>query len=368
MAKANIWIFCIEPIDTRYTGQWYKYLPLELKKSLNTYNVKQIDGIQNNTEVTPGAFLNFSDTNYWKSSQLCEFLNQFNAGKVTKDDHLLFTDAWNPTIIQVRYMKDLMGFNWTLHGLWHAGSYDPQDFLGRAAGNKAWANCTEQSLYYSLDYNYFATDFHKRLFIENVLHENPYRYCMLNPESDQCRVVGWPMDYLTAELRKYTNLPKENLILFPHRLSPEKQVEIFEDLAKERPQYEWVIAQNKKLTKHEYHTLLGKAKIIFSANLQETLGISTCAEGPICNAIPLAPNRLSYTEIFSDGFEQFLYKPEWTSSWTNYLKNKQKVLNLIDSTIENYDSLKKDVKLYVVKRIPKYFSSEALIRKIGNIV
>jgi hypothetical protein len=55
-----------------------------------------------------------------------------------------------------------------------------------------------------------------------------------------------------------------------------------------------------KLTKEEYHTLLGESKMVFSANLQETLGIS-CYEGAVVGAIPLVPDRLSYTEMY-DGY------------------------------------------------------------------
>lgn len=115
--KSNLWIFSIEPLSSRYTGQWHTHLPELLSQQLgDLYNVIQIDGIQNNTEVTPGAFLNFSDTNYWKSSQLCKFIEYYNAGKTTPNDQFLFTDAWNPTVIQIKYMSDLLGLKWKLHG------------------------------------------------------------------------------------------------------------------------------------------------------------------------------------------------------------------------------------------------------------
>jgi len=48
------------------------------------------------------------------------------------------------------------------------------------------------------------------------------------------------MEYMVDTLKPYTNSTKENLILFPHRLAPEKQVDIFKDLAKEMPEYNWI--------------------------------------------------------------------------------------------------------------------------------
>ena len=46
-----------------------------------------------------------------------------------------------------------------------------------------------------------------------------------------------------------------------------------------------LFVQEQTLTKDEYHNLLGKAKIVFSANTQETLGIS-CYEGALVGATP----------------------------------------------------------------------------------
>jgi hypothetical protein len=72
-----------------------------------------------------------------------------------------------------------------------------------------------------------------------------------------------------------------------------------------------VVCQDQQLSKDEYHTLLGQSKIVFSANLQETLGIS-CYEGTLVDAIPMVPDRLSYSELYHEGFK---YPSEWTESF-----------------------------------------------------
>ncbi len=61
MEKRNIWIFGIEPLVTRYTFNWHTHIQELFKDKLSEFNVIQVDGIQKDTEVTPGAFLNFSD-------------------------------------------------------------------------------------------------------------------------------------------------------------------------------------------------------------------------------------------------------------------------------------------------------------------
>ena len=65
--------------------------------------------------------------------------------------------------------------------------------------------------------------------------------------------------------------------------------------------------------------------MVFSANLQETLGIS-CYEGALAGAIPLVPDRLSYSEMYMD---EFKYPSEWTKSWNSYKKHKKKLVALI---------------------------------------
>ena len=334
--KPTIWIFSLEPIQTRYTAQWHEHIPKLLEKNLGyKFNVVQIDGVQKDSKLTPGAFLNFSDTNYWKSSQLCNFLEHHNRGETSTYDHILFTDAWNPTIIQLKYIKELLGFNWTIHGMFHAGSYDPQDFLGRLIGDAPWVRHAEKSFFHAVDYNYFATDFHIEMFKKNLLGEGDQgeRYNTALMTVGKIVRTGWPMEYMTETLAPFKNLKKRNLILFPHRVAPEKQVEIFRDLELLLPQYEFVVCQDKQLTKDEYHTLLGQAKMVFSANLQETLGIS-CYEGCLVDAIPFVPDRLSYSEMYYEGFK---YPSEWTESWDLYLVHRADICYTIIQMMNNYE-------------------------------
>ena len=367
LMKPTIWIFAIEPIDTRYTGEWYDHLPKLLQENVgDKFNIRQVDGVQKNSTVTPGAFLNFSDTNYWKSSQLCNFLELHNQGLTSAHDHIIYTDAWNPTVIQLKYMKDLLGLDWKLHGLWHAGSYDPHDFLGRLVGNKPWVRNAEKGLYHAFDFNHFATKFHIELFFSELLNngvkaENPWYEEdleeVLSGKVPKIVRTGWPMEYMSDTLAPYKNLPKRDLILFPHRIAPEKQVDIFRDLAAHLPQYEFVVCQDQKLTKKEYHTLLGQAKMVFSASQQETLGISWF-EGAVVDAIPLVPDRLSYTEM---GMNEFKYPSEWTDNFEAYTFYRPNLCHKIMQLMNNYDSIVPQVREQAELLRTQYFSAHGLI-------
>ena len=125
---------------------------------------------------------------------------------------------------------------------------------------------------------------------------------------------------------------RPDLILFPHRLAPEKQLDIFRDLAATLPQYEWVVCQEQHLTKPQYHALLGQAKMSFSAALQETLGIAQ-AEAAIAGAMPLSPRRLAYNEQYN---APFLYPGDWTASWHAYVANKDFLVSYIRTLMDDY--------------------------------
>src|SRR5210317_1699187 len=153
-------------------------------------------------------------------------------------------------------------------------------------------------------------------------------------EWDKIKRVGWPMEYLKDSLHSYAQMDKKDIILFPHRVAPEKQVDIFRDLKERLPQYEFVVCQEQELSKNEYHNLLGEAKLVFSANLQETLGISWY-EGALVNAIPMVPDRLSYKEM---ALSEFQYPSQWTEDFASYRTNKDKVVAQIIEYMENYNS------------------------------
>jgi len=326
----TIFLVDLESVETRYTGQWKTHVPELLRKA--GHNVNIISGPTDiPSATTPGAFLNFGGTNIYKASQVEQ--------------------------IPV-----------TTHGLWHAGSYDPQDFLGRLVGRAKWVRHAEKSFFYAFDHNYFATDFHIRMFVDNLLEdgyksENPYYEEDYDDYQTSGKIVrtGWPMEYFQDTLAPYKGMKKRDMILFPHRIAPEKQVEIFRDLAKHLPQYEFVVCQDQQLTKHEYHTLLGEAKMVFSANLQETLGISWY-EGAVVDAIPMVPDRLSYSEM---AFDTFKYPSEWTDSFEAYESARPAVCNKIIQYMNHYEQFVPQVRKQTEALHEYFFSAINLIRRFN---
>jgi hypothetical protein len=363
----TVYIVDIEAVDTRYTKQWKQHLPAQLVNHLPDIDVVVVSGGETPQATTPGAFLNFGGTNVYKSNQLKTIGEMFCNGTVKDGDYFLYTDAWNPTVIQLKYMAELLGVKIRIGGLWHAGSYDPQDFLGRLVGDKPWVRHAEKSMFYTYDDNYFATTFHAEIFAENLLQfksmfgMTPVEWFM---QQDTVKIVGWPMEYLNDTMQPYKKMEKRNLIVFPHRLAPEKQLDIFKDLQQSMLEYEFVVCQEQQLTKDEYHKLLGEAKVVFSANLQETLGISAY-EGILVDAIPMMPDRLSYTEMYD---EQFLYPSDWTESWESYLRFKPKVIERLRYYMTNYNNFNNHLNSNAQSLSTKFFSGVTMYDNIKENV
>jgi hypothetical protein len=201
------------------------------------------------------------------------------------------------------------------------------------------------------------------MFLENLLEidadfiKEDYKFYI---ENKKIVKTGWPFEYMSDTLLMYKNMTKRDLILFPHRLAPEKQVEIFMDLKESLPQYEFVICQERQLTKNEYHNLLGESKLVFSANLQETLGISWY-EGAVVDAIPMVPDRLSYSEMALD---QFKYPSDWTLNFDTYRIHREKVVAQIIEYMENYEKYLPGLNKQVDVLHENFFSCNNLLKNL----
>jgi glycosyltransferase involved in cell wall biosynthesis len=113
------------------------------------------------------------------------------------------------------------------------------------------------------------------------------------------------MEYTRNVIEPKLWVLKEDIIVFPHRIAPEKRLDLFQELAA-RPElahYQFCVAMEMNLTKTEYHELLRRAKFAVSFADQETLGISMY-ESACAGACPIVPNRLSYTEMYDPMFKQ----------------------------------------------------------------
>jgi hypothetical protein len=339
----KIWILSLESVPTRYTGQWYRHIPNLLSDS--GFEVESVDGDMGMVESTPGAFLNFAETNIWKSQQAIKIISLINSGAVKDEDVILVTDGWNPVVLMLKYIKDLLGKKFKIVSLWHAGSYIAEDPLGRMM-DKNWSYHAERAMFNAADVNVFATESHIDQFID-TLGGSAYDQRILRS--------GFPMEYINDI--PFPGIMKENVVVFPHRISPEKHVEVFDALAKMLPQYEFIVPQRHNMTKDQYHATLARAKVMFSAADLETLGICQY-EAMVANCLPLVPNHLSYAEMYVD--DVFRYQRKDMTD-IRYLANR------ITDLIEGYEYFVHSMIRNRQFQKENFFSATILINKLREL-
>ena len=292
--KPNLYIITLEPIEKRYTKQWYNYWKPAFSKY---FNVRYIDGPKMPDKIEKGKFLDINKTNMWKAQQVFNLAELFSYDTVKKGDRFLFMDGWHFGITALKYMSQLNNIPIKIYAYWHAGSYDPYDFVTQA-GLRKWACHNELGWFKACDGHFVATQFHKDMIVS---------FFGKNIKKVKIHVVGFPMDW-QKEIKKeigmvnVKKLPKKDLVVFPHRVDPEKSPQVFDSIARQLPEFEFVKTMEVTKNKKEYYNLIKDAKIIFSANLQETYGIGT-VEAMMLGALPVVPNTLSYKEMYDGHFK-----------------------------------------------------------------
>ena len=94
--------------------------------------------------------------------------------------------------------------------------------------------------------------------------------------------------------------------------------------------------------------------------MQETLGIG-CYEGALLDAIPMVPDRLSYTEMYYEGFK---YPSEWTESFAQYESFRLQLCHNILTTITHYEKRLPQLKKQTADLSKYFFSSDKLLENI----
>lgn len=321
MIKKTLYIITLEPIEQRYSKQWYSHW---MKGFSQFFNVVYIDGQVLDDKITKGRFLDINKTNHWKASQVIKLSELFIEDKIKDNDIFLFMDGWHFGITALKYMLQLNKIDGKIYTYLHAGSWDRWDFISQA-GLGEWAKFDERAWLTACDGHFVATNFHKKLILD---------YFNDSTFENKIHVVGFPADwykFISNEgISPLIMYNKKNLVVFPHRIDKEKQPQVFDKLRDDFKNSEFVKTMLVTKTKREYYDLIKNAKVCFSASLQETYGIGA-VECIMFNVIPLVPDRLSYSEMYDKEFKYKNLKEAksklkyFISNFDN--KNLQKKLN-----------------------------------------
>ena len=280
----------IESLEERYSAAWNRGFPQEFTKRDVPYRTiypQLSEGIE---RISRGQFLDVVRTNEFKASQLALLMQALDQGLIKDRDVLLFHDLWFPGLEMLFYVRDGLGINFKIAGLLHAGTYDEHDFLAQRSMTR-WARGMETAWWSEVDAIFVATEFHKKLLVAKRLANGNHVY-----------VTGFPLFGNSVLIDPGL---KENIVVFPHRLAPEKGPEAFHAIRDlclpHMPEWQFIRTKDVCKTKQEYYDLLRRSKIAVSCAHQETWGIAQ-QEALFRGCIPIVPDRLSYQELYPPVF------------------------------------------------------------------
>ena len=294
--------FPIEPIPERYSLQWDGWFNLEFDRlKVDWLTIHPPFGSLQ--LVRTGEYLDVLETHRSKFDQLRQLFGLYwfdDGAHAPRDgDVLFFHDIWFPGLEALFYVRDALKRDFKICGCLHAGAYDPHDFKFQNRMQR-WARDLENCWFKEVDAIFVATYFHKDL-VDASRSTGLTTFEHSEFHQTNVHVTGFPM-YIKPESPE-----KQNIIVFPHRLAPEKQPEIFDYLAEVAKDFlplpGWTFVKTKKVavTKLEYYNTLRYSKIAFSSAQQETWGIAM-QEAVMLGCVPLVPDRLAYRELYPSVF------------------------------------------------------------------
>lgn len=315
----------IEDLVDRYSYIWNRTVPDQFRRlGVELVTVEAQERFPN--VVTQGQFLNVYDTLLFKGQQLGKLLQLAKHGQLVNGDVVFVHDLWYPGLEALFYLRDALGIGFKVCGMLHAGSYDPHDMLAQK-GMARWARDLENCWMRELDAVYVATNFHRELLLDTRHAVGP-----------KVHVTGFPAAWPETLAGHGERVKKEKLVVFPHRLAPEKDPDMFwrvaGRLAPNFPNWKFVCTQATCKDKGDYYHTLARASVSVSCAKQETWGIAM-QESVIAGCVPVVPDRLSYSEMYGT---EFRYEPdsdkdlastlEWAMDWAKAVQANPTVLGI----------------------------------------
>jgi hypothetical protein len=81
----------------------------------------------------------------------------------------------------------------------------------------------------------------------------------------------------------------------------------------------------------------------------------------LVDSSPMVPDRLSYTEMYYDGFK---YPSEWTLDWDSYLIHRQELCHHIIVTMTHYEKRLPQLRKQAQDLTDNFFTAHKLLEMI----
>jgi len=283
----TLYLMVLEPLEDRYTGQWYEWFPQTLAEMDVDYEV--IEGDDTDHELEGEYFLDPVGTNYYKLTQMAKLVEKLD--ELEADDTVFFFDLWYPGLEILPYVQHMTDMEFNIAGCLHAGTYDPADLTAQN-GMESFGSKLEESWFSVVDDIFVASEFHKQLITDSRI-----------VDESKLHVTGLPVD-VDGMAAKHAVTEREDRIAFTGRKSEEKGIELVRELQDEG--YPVEVTLDYDMDKEEYYDFLAKSKGVIAPCDQETFGYGV-VEAMALDVTPIVPDKLSYKDIVP---KRFRYEDE----------------------------------------------------------
>lgn len=308
-----LYVLPLEPLDERYTEQWYRWFKRDCIALGIPY--QYIDGKQlGDGSVEVGTVLDAAGTCFWKMVQLSRVCELFKARKIRDGDIFFSMDAWHHGLECIPYMATLYGLDVKVWAFLHAGSYTIEDF---AAPMGDWAKHFERGWFTMCEGLFVGTQYSKDSFYHRRLSSVEGLWAMSN-----IHVTGNPITL--AEMPPLNTAPRENIIIHSNRWDKEKRPDVFVEamccLWGMRQDFRVFITTSRSGFKSNdpallhilddvpfpyeiivgpkaaYYKTLAWAKVFVSTTIEENFGYNL-VEAMASGVTPVVPNKFSHPKI-----------------------------------------------------------------------
>lgn len=307
----NIWYLPIQPLEERYSAQWWTMFPDEFNRRSIQFGV--IQGERLTATINNGTFLDTNDSLYWQASQLKQVARLFHYKQIKDGDVFFVADIEFWGIEAIRYLATLNDVKIKLCGFCHAGSYTKEDFFAKCAP-------------YAKSYEHAWGRIFDKIFVGSHYHKRQLKDLRGIP-GGKIAVTGNPYD-IEGTLSQLPKVKKKNRIICTNRPDPEKRpgmtLATFITLHRVHPDWEFMVTTSRKqwgtgelrdhalhlqtigiitikenLSKLEYLTLLAESKVMTGNSIEENFGYCIL-EALITNTIPIVEKNYSHPELLNN--------------------------------------------------------------------
>ena len=324
----TVYYLPIEPLNERYTEQWYRWFPEEFARQGLEYVVLDGDPLLQD-EIKVGTFLDINSTLHYKAEQLKRVADLFHRRLVKAGDCFFVADIEFFGIEAIRYLSVLNNISVKLVGFAHAGSYTRGDFMEPCI---PFARVYERGWGEICDVICVGSEYHRECLITLRLSTRGSRQVVVTGNPYFLEEIQTPGRSAIGEESRPSRPP---LILHSNRPDPEKNpgqaLYVFSLLSRRNPEWRFAVCTSRKqwasgrlredalgmvhperfaifegLSKNAYLDLLSGSSVMLSCSSEENFGYCIL-EAAALGCMPVLKNCASHPELLGSDFADLLY-------------------------------------------------------------